>query len=492
MKRLVRNLDLLVVLLMAIVLAVQLLVPPIVGLANNGDFERMMLWGGLKYRTDDFDEKYFNYVVRYFDVATGQPGSYVSSEVLFLKLALLVNPLFAPDSTFDIRSVGFVHSIAFLAAMLAIVTGIRKLNLPGRRLIALLLFAAFADVGYYAYFNSFYSESASLIFLLAMFGFALHLAAPEGSRPPQSVPDSGRDAGEPEQKSKPNYWVLSGFFLTALCLVLAKVQNAPLGFLLPLFGLRLMKLHPDKRWKRTVASFSALILLVSLAMSAFNPFDRINTYQTVFYGILKDSPDPRADLKELGLSEEYAVLAGTNYFTPDKKIDIHSEEFARGYYDRISKRKVAVFYLKHPARFFKKLDVVAKNSLNNVFYLGNYEKSANRGPLAQSRDFSQWTWILNSVFPKSIWFLIAYAALFLGFLYREHRRSPFLRGKLLMEFLLLLVVMAMLQFVIPLLGDGEADLAKHLFLFNALFSLTVVVSLVWLGRKLNVPPTDPY
>ncbi|WP_018130771.1 glycan biosynthesis hexose transferase WsfD [Effusibacillus pohliae] len=467
MKRLFGYLDLLVFLAMLLVLVSQLLLPPIIGLANNGDFERIMSWGGLQYTTDDPQQKYFNYVNREFAVGDSKLGSYVSTEILFLQIALWVNRLWMSPTTFDIRSLGFVHTISFLAAILLIVTGFRRQGVAGRGWIALLLGFGFVDVGYFAYFNSFFSESSSLIFLLAMIGFALHL-----------LPDRA-PAG------RPDYRILNGFFLTALCLVLAKVQNGLLGLLLPLFGWRLAQLHGEKKWKRTIALWSAFIFVVSVVMSSLNPYDRINTYQTVFYGILKDSPTPLADLRELGLPGQYAALAGTHYFTPNKPIDITSESFQNGFYDRMNRSKVVKFYLTHPVRFLHKLDVVAHNSLNLEFYLGTYEKSANKGPLAVSHQFSQWTWTLKHVIPKSVWLFIGYFLLFVALLWRQHRRAGKPNGKLLAEFWLMLALMAAMQFVTPLLGDGEADLGKHLFLFNVLFSVIVVVTLVWLGQALQ-------
>ena len=48
-----------VVLVAAVLLSLQLLLPPIIGLANNGDFERVMGPVGLQCRTEDPAEKYF-------------------------------------------------------------------------------------------------------------------------------------------------------------------------------------------------------------------------------------------------------------------------------------------------------------------------------------------------------------------------------------------------------------------------------------------------
>ena len=49
--------------------AVQLLLPPIVGLANNGDFERVLGPVGLRAAAEGRAEKYFSWIVRRFQEA---------------------------------------------------------------------------------------------------------------------------------------------------------------------------------------------------------------------------------------------------------------------------------------------------------------------------------------------------------------------------------------------------------------------------------------
>jgi hypothetical protein len=97
----------------ALLLAVQLLVPPLVGLANNGDFERVMGNAGLRYRESRFDDKYYAHVVRRFDVV--QPdwsgGGYLSSETLLVLVARGMSSVMSPGRSFEIRAVGALHIV---------------------------------------------------------------------------------------------------------------------------------------------------------------------------------------------------------------------------------------------------------------------------------------------------------------------------------------------------------------------------------------------
>ena len=38
----------------------------------------------------------------------------------------------------------------------------------------------------------------------------------------------------------------------------------------------------------------------------------------------------------------------------------------------------------------------------------------------------------------------------------------------------------MISFIVPIIGDGEADLSKHLFMFDVCFDMMLVSSVIWL------------
>lgn len=464
MSKKITRIELVVLVALALVLITQLMVPPAIGLADNGDFERIMKWGGLHYLTTDPATRYFNYFTRVFQLSAPHAGSYVSSTILFLQVAVWLNKLFYSRDLFDIRFLGAIHIVTLLAAVWLMMSGMRKNNWRLQWSSGLLLFLSLADKGFFAYFNSLYSETTTFLCLLLLIGFVLHLTAEEKMR----------------------YWPLVGTGLASILFVIAKVQNAVLGFLLFLFLIRLLRLYKDRKWRKIVGWMSGVLLVFSIAATSFNAFDQINIYQTVFYGVLKDSPTPQADLQELGIRPDYAVLANTNYFTPHKKVDITSPEFQREYYKKINRMKIMMFYLKHPQRFMQKMIATGQSSFVMNFYLGNYEKSDNRGAMAQSNAWTQWTFFLNHVLPKSFWFIAAFSLLFAAAVvkgWRKARREGSRQGLVLYEFFGALELMSITQFVLPVLGDGQADLGKHLFLFNVLFSIMVVTAILWVIRQ---------
>ena len=183
----------------------------------------------------------------------------------------------------------------------------------------------FCDAGYISYFNSFFYEPASYIFLFAFLALWLDLIA-SGGRDPKKLALCGA---------------------SVLLFVAAKPQNVAAGVILALYFWRFSSLVRP-RWTAWVAS--AAILIVSLAVYAAMP--RINKTATVFnmlfLHVLPQSPDPAAELRSLHLDPVYARYSGFSAFTPDTPF---LDPAAR---DQVSEHvnhfTIVWFYLSHPAQ----------------------------------------------------------------------------------------------------------------------------------------------
>src|SRR5262249_55625306 len=155
-----------------------------------------------------------------------------------------------------------------------------------------------------AYFNSFYSEAATVIFLVATVAFAL-VATPGGD------PDAVRRRQ------------VAAYFAAATLFATAKLQNVLLAVPLAILRWPLsisLERGPRSRPRRlAIAGVTVLLLGATVTLAAYALFSRqlrmINRYNTVFYEILGHSPDPAADAAALGLDPSYARYAGTHAFT---------------------------------------------------------------------------------------------------------------------------------------------------------------------------------
>ncbi|WP_339244801.1 hypothetical protein [Paenibacillus sp. FSL R10-2796] len=445
-----------------------LFVGPFIGVADNGDFLRMMNTIGLNYYDTgaSYADQFFNFSHSSFAYENLFRGFYPSSQIFIVLVPRLIGGLIH-GSFFDVRLLGAVYGLLLLAATWLLV----KYNARGSYVTGLLLGAAilfvFYDIGYVAYFNSLFGEPVSMVFMLLTFALGLRLTSQE----------------------KPTTKGLTLFFIAILFLVTSKIQNAPIGIAFALIFLRFMMLDGEGKWRKLALRFSIAIFLVSIVLYVAAPKDlkHINLYQTVFFGILNESPDVKGDLQDLGLPERLEVLAGTNYFQTDTVIKQDDPSLVPDFYDRVSHKDVLFFYLKHPDRLIDNMKYAASNSMAiRPYYLGNYEKSENKPAGALSYTYSAWSQFKNKHIPHTLGFLsIFYLVYFAGALF-QYFRSRDIRGKVAGELLMLLGLIGIFSFLVPILGDGRADIGKHLFLFNVCFDMMVVVMFGWIVHKLTV------
>jgi hypothetical protein len=448
-------------------LAVFLLFSPVfIGVADNGDFLRMMNTIGLNYynAAESYADRFFSFSHSRFAYEDLFRGFYPSSQIFLVLLPRLIGGLFH-SSYFDIRMLGAVYIILLLAATWLLV----KSNARGSWLTGLLLGGAllfvFYDIGYLAYFNSLFGEPVSMVFMLLTFALGLRLTAQE----------------------KPTVKGLTWFFIAVLFLISSKIQNAPVGIAFALIFLRFTALKGKGNWRKVTLWFSAAMFFISVILYATAPKElkHINLYQTVFYGILNESPDVKGDLKDLGLPERLEVLAGTNFFQQDTAIKQSDPSLVPDFYDRISHKDVLFFYMKHPDRLLNNMKYAAENSMSiRPYYLGNYEKAENQPKGALSYTYSTWSQFKNKYIPHTLGFLsIFYLLYYAGALF-QYFRSRNTRERVAGELLMLLGLIGIFSFLIPILGDGRADIGKHLFMFNVCFDMMAVVMFGWVVHKL--------
>ena len=127
-----------------------------------------MGYAGFQHTTAVYAERYFSFLRSQYAVV--DPGwfrsGYHSSETLLAFAARWLHLAFARDALFDLRLLGGIHALLFLLALAGLIRACRDLAPTAQALVAALLVFVFTDVGYVAPFNSFYSQTASLLFLL--------------------------------------------------------------------------------------------------------------------------------------------------------------------------------------------------------------------------------------------------------------------------------------------------------------------------------------
>jgi hypothetical protein len=371
------RLEWLALLLAAAAVIFQTFLPPSVGLANNGDFPKIIGQFDMGNPSDDRD------VFRFADTSYVVAPKYhyeshfYSSELVLFAAALGLNSVSVDPDFFDVRVMGAVHAGLFLLAFYRLLPLVRPFRPVLRWVILLLVLFMFTDVMYVSYFNSFYMDTAAFLFLLlAVVSF---LRALRWQRPADR-------------------WL---FVVSAVFLITSKTQHFPLG--VPIALLLAWKgglLTPGRgRAFRTLSVTSVLIATAFSYRSGTPPiYKAYGTYTVIFFELLPASKNVSSDLKELGLDDSYQRYVGTHAYSKDS--GMRDPQFADDFARKGSYAHIGWFFLKHPTRAFEvtvsRLDDAGRQRPK----VGNFDRRTGFPDVTQSRSFALWSGLKASIFTE--------------------------------------------------------------------------------------------
>lgn len=461
-----------------------------IGLSDNGDFRRILLASRMDY-ADDTDyqylfKQYYKMEVDGYDftdkVASvwetdAENEIYQSPHFVFIKISkvlnLLDNIVHSRDETqYNIAWLAGIYIFMFSVAAWCIFTFFNDRPIWLRLLVFLLFIFIFCDAGYIMYFNSLYGEPLQYIALMLLISIGLMIY----KRP--SIPK------------------VICFFVALYFFAGAKLANIPYSIITALLAIVMCILRKDKLFKIAVAlsALVSVIFIVQLYTSIPDWMNKDTTYQAVFYGILKGSDTVEEDLEELGVNPGYKVLANTIVYNEESvyPIDIKSEAFDEGFYQNVNKLDIVFFYLRHPIRFFGKL----ATSIENSAYIRPPNIGNSSVIIADTTDrYSLWSNVrvyLKFIYnPFVIFFIFGIITLYMilidVFLIVNRKKEEPRRLYQLCA-MNVLVLGLWINLMLPILGNGEADLAKHLFLFtngiDILFALGIIT--LFMMKKRNM------
>lgn len=454
-------------LIMALHLIVTLFIGPRIGMADNGDFYREIQNVGIYYTTDNYADRHFGYFNRFYGIReyeTDGGTGFVSSLSVVIRAALILDTAVTGDNVFNISFLAGLYAAGFLFVFYTLLKELtRDMSLTMTFITAALLFFILGDVGYLAYFNSFYGDPLSFLGMLLTFACLLRVI----------------------RKDKPGLPDLFLFGASVIVFVGAKQQNSPVGILLAAFMVRLALIRKDKAWRIAAVSMAGVVA-VSSGLFYFLIKDdivHINQYHALTRGILENSDDPEGDLAKLGIDPEFALVSGSTYYDSYGLEDAESNLMQEEFYRKYGFTGIIKYYVTHPDRLMEKLDMAARNGFAiRPEVMGNYEKQEGRSYGEKTSYFTLWSSAKTRLFPGSFKFVLVFYLLFYGVLakrYMKAMKSGNTRQRITLEFLALVGIIGVIQFGVAFVGAGDADLGKHLFLFNLCFDVmfaTLVLS----------------
>lgn len=452
-----------------------------VGVSDNGDFRRVLLTNNIKYADDTdhyylFKERYVMKLENESNVFTAMHSAwqtnkdeeiYSSPHFLIIKISKELNVLAnavsgRPLSEYNIVYLALLYIFMLSVAAWVIFTFFADSKVKIQIAVFVLFIFIFCDAGYLLYFNSFYGEPLQYTSLLMLVSFGMLIY----KRP--SVPK------------------VIGFFIALYFFAGSKLANIPYSLIVAVLAGFIVIMRKDKLFKIGViaSALVCIINIIGLYSSIPDWMNQDTTYQAVFLGITKNSPDPEKDLEELGVDKKYAVLAGTHAYMDEDEypIDIKSDEFKADFYDKVSKTDIAMFYLRHPVRFVKAMGCAIENSA--------YIRPPSQGnmtdiPMHHTDKFSGWShlrvilrflyepWVIFTVF-----ILITAYMIFMNIFYIHNHKIETPEKRYMICALDILILGLWINLALPVLANGEADIAKHMFLFTNCIDILFFVVLM--------------
>jgi hypothetical protein len=428
------------------VIVCQVIIPPPIGLADNGDFTKITGIFNLQpqvYNQIELFDQYFRYAANRYvtNPAYQWQAGFYSTETALAAIAVPAGKAWSRDGSFDIRFLGILHGILFMTAFTLALPLFRRFPTSSRLFLILMVIFVFCDTMYVEYYNSFYMDTAAYLFLLC--GAVLFLRA---SHLPLS---SGRTQFS---------------FLICCCLfVLTKAQHAPLAIPLVILCLKdKLLLWPT----RPIRSRSIAIVLLGIcslfaALSTPVRYTSGALYNVIFSSIIPSAGNPSKELLELGLNDSYLRYSGTNAYSPDSLLADSSA--AATFSQMTSYRKLAIFYLRHPLRAAYVLHTgLNETASQRPKLFGNFDKRTGYPPHARSNRFSLWSSLKQNLFEQHGWGYLIYSLAMLGIVARYSR-----------DYAACLALLTLSALAIGGLADN-IETTRHLFVFNALLDLTFV------------------
>ncbi len=460
-------------LIISFFVARQVLINPIIGVAENGDCERFFVRLGLYYKPDEnpwidenFDVYFFNYVIDEYIFTEPWETGFRSSHELVGKFAVFLHDTFSHSEIFNIKYMGLANMSLYLLGV-----GLLLFNLKYERLRIVLPFCIFGvffftDKEIVQFLNSFYAEAGSFIYLLLYFGLnLLYTRIPKTSKILQIL------------------ILLIDLFLIFMFLN-AKLQNI-LG-IIPmsiLFGTKLFSFFNSLFQNKTLKVITVMIVSVlfvllpnillfvsnsnrSIAGNSSN--NSLVVYNVIMMEMLNLSDNPSEHLAQMGFQEnEVQELLGGVGLNVYPKFDLFNK-----YWQHFDREAQVMIIIREPKILPKLIALQSKNLFKTLDY-GNFTRSSNMDPRAISFEFSNIKQVRETFYSNNFIFF-SFILLFLSILlFGKIRKSADVYSAYKYFVFLSLPTLVALTFFTVILADSGHEIVKHFFLTNLIFDCVI-------------------
>ena len=457
---------------------------PHVGVADQGDFDRVMNASGISLLDSDKSNpnfvRFYDYIVSNYKISNFFKtiiGSIIGSSIGFLILIISIFCKLFSSNIFKTEYLAIAYSIIYILSIFMILKYLNIKNSLNLTFIGVLILFMLFDGNYIIWFNSFYGEPMMLCTLLLLIASFLHYI-------------------NYKYVKKNNDKIMSKIVYILLATFLFLGSKMQVVTAVPFLMILLLKIILDNKQYLSKKNFVSIIVFLCLIMSyplVFNAFNgnisNDTQYNSVFYGVLNGSKTPEQDLIDLGLNPDMASEAGKHSYLSDEeyvkyipRTEITNNEF----YGKIGNSKLAKFYITHPLRLIEGMQYTASKAFDTSTLLGKTSIEYSSEPTIDFNRFTTWSDFKENYLPKNLLFIISvFLIIFVysGWLYLRNKNNGELKNKIFLIWTIMFI--AAIQFPMPFVGNGRADTAKQLFLFNFIFDLLLIITVSYTFSKIT-------
>lgn len=469
--------------LLAIVIVVFVLFKyPMQGVADQGDFDRVMSSSGLSLLDSDKADsnfiRFYSYIVTNYKISWSPITiiqTIAGSSIGYLIAIVSGICTILGSDVFKTQYLAVAYSTIYIFALLIL---LKNLNIKSKfrlGVVGIILLFIFLDGNYLIWFNSLYGEPMMIITCMLFIAAYLNY-----------INYKYNENNQDKILSKVVYVFIAAFlFLGSKMQVLST---------LPFILILLVKVIIDNKklfTKATMITLSIILVVICIYPICLNKFNgnisKDTQYNSVFYGVLNGSETPEQDLIDMGLNPDMASEAGKHSYLNKEdyvkyvpRTEITEEEF----YSKMSNMKLVKFYLTHPMRLIAGMEYTANKAFITSTSLGKCSVEYSEESVTELNRFTLWSNFRENYLPAHLWFIIGvYVLVFAITIYSfiRNKANELIKNKIILFWGI--IMCGAIQFPMPFMANGRADTAKQLFLFNFVFDIILAVGICWVIFK---------
>ncbi len=446
------------------------------GLANNGDFAKLLgresIWADPTSANQEFD--YFVSDYRIEPERVYNPHL-PSDELLWVVLSKALAPVFLTAPRYDLRILGAIHLGIFSCGVFLILTAFRRFHLAWRLPLTGLALLIFVDAEYTQFLNTAFMDAASIGFILLVFGVGLMAV---------------------QAKPWPDWRIALAFALVAALFLASKIQHSLCVVPLSLFCFWVtgQTRSTKDRWAWRAAPIALVASTAWIIAGTPSGWEVQQRFELVFMKLLPLSHDPLEALRELNRPPSELVYIGKDAFYAGNPL--RNKDYRENLAGQTNKAVILKFYLHHPSIMAEVLDADLRKSaadvrVSQVSYglsqatvkdYGVYRKVDDPRPGQHPKVLTLWSDLrrrLAVAFPY-LGPLFELGCLTIGVAAWISTRLKAVLPEWPM--FLLFSSIGLQAFVVPSLVDS-VDTARHIVLYQVSIDLLVLLVMMWAARR---------